>query len=274
MNCIYCSSSNIVLNGHDKKGVQRYKCNDCHRRFCEKGIFARYRFPKEVIINAIFLRSFTLSTRNVKRILKKIEFVKVSHVSVYNWVVKFAPYLIRLSSVNPINFSSIWHVDEKFIHVRGSKDPHAYLWIVSDSNSKIIAIHVSFRRDCNNAKIVLQKAKEIAGFSPEIIVSDGLQGYKRACKKVFDRKTRHVIAHFESVGIVHNKKLMKLSNNRAERVNEFPSLWLHVCRGFKRLDRAVLFIEFFVINYNYLMPHGIKETSKIKWEEVEAIIRR
>jgi transposase-like protein len=274
MKCPYCSSLLAVKNGHDKKGVQRFKCKGCKRRFCEKGIFARHRFPKEIIINAIFLRSFTLSTRNVKRILKKIEFVKVSHVSVYNWVVKFAPHLIKLSLMNPINFSSIWHVDEKFIHVRGSKDPHAYLWIVSDSNSKIIAIHISFERDYNNAKIVLQKAKEIVGFSPGIIISDGLQGYKRACKKVFGIKTRHVIAHFEAVGIVHNKKLMRLSNNRAERVNEFPALWLHVCRGFKRLDRAILFIEFFVINYNYLMPHGIKETSKIKWEEVEAIIKR
>ena len=71
-----------------------------------------------------------------------------------------------------------------------------------------------------------------------------------------------------------SKKIFFISNNRIERVNEFFALWLHVCRGFKRLDRAVLFIEFFVINYNYLMPHGIKETSKIKWEEVEAIIRR
>ena len=116
-------------------------------------------------------------------------------------------------------------------------------------------MHVSFERDCNNAKIVFQKAKDIASFSPEIIVSDGLQGYKEACRKVFGRKTRHVIAHFEAVGIIHNEKLMKLSNNRAERVNEFPALWLHVCRGYKRLDRAILFIEFFVINYNYLMPH-------------------
>lgn len=273
MNCIYCSSSNFVLNGHDKKGVQRYKCNDCHKRFCEKGIFARFRFSKEIIINAIFLRSFTLSTRNVKRILKKVEFVKVSHVSIYNWVVKFAPYLIKLSSINPINFSSVWHVDEKFIHVRGSKDPHAYLWIVSDSKSNIIAIHISFERDCNNAKIVLQKAKEIAGFSPEIIVSDGLRGYEKACKKVFGGNARHVTAHFEGIGIVHNKKLMKISNNRAERVNEFPALWLHVCRGFKRLDRAILFVEFFVINYNYLMEHPTKDKPKIEWEKVEAIIR-
>lgn len=75
MRCPYCSSLLTVKNGHDKKGVQRFKCNACKRRFCEKGIFARHRFPKEIIMNGIFLRSFPLSTRNVKRILKKISFV-------------------------------------------------------------------------------------------------------------------------------------------------------------------------------------------------------
>lgn len=270
--CIYCSSSNFVLNGHDKRGVQRYKCNDCHRRFCDKGIFARHRFSSEIIINAIFLRSFTLSTRNVKRILMKMEFIKVSHKSIYNWIIKFAPYLIVIANKKPINFSSIWHVDEKFIHVRGSKDPHAYLWIVSDSKSNIIATHVSFCRDEANAKIVFLKAKDRAGFSPEIIVSDGLQGYKGACSWIFGRKTRHVIAHFEAVGIVHKKKLMKISNNRAERINEFPALWLHVCRGFKRLDRANLLIEFFAVNYNYFMEHPTKEAPKIAWEKIPLLI--
>lgn len=273
MKCPYCSSLLSVKNGHDKNGVQRFKCNDCKRRFCEKGIFARHRFPREIIINAIFLRSFPLSTRNVKRILKKISFVIVSHKTIYNWLVKFAPYIIRITLNKPIAFTNIWHVDEKFIHVRESKDPHAYLWIVSDSNSNIISTYVSFCRDEASAKIVLQKAKERAGFSPELLISDGLQGYKRACKKIFGRKTRHVKAHFEPVGIVHNRKLMQITNNRAERVNEFPALWLHVCRGFKRLDRANLFCEFFALNYNYLMEHPTKEEPKIAWEKVPLLIK-
>lgn len=273
MRCIHCLSSKTVNNGFDEKGIQRYKCNDCHRRFCEKGIFARHRFPSEVIMNAIFLRSFPLSTRNVKRILRKINFVKVSHKSIYNWLIKFAPYLIGIALSKSIAFTNIWHVDEKFIHVRKSKDPHAYLWIVSDSNSNIIATYVSFCRDETNAKIVLQKAKDRARLNPELLISDGLQGYRRACKKIFGRKTRHVRAHFKPVGIVHNRKLMQITNNRAERINEFPALWLHVCRGFKRLDRANLFCEFFAVNYNYFMEHPTKEEPKIAWEKVGLMIK-
>jgi transposase-like protein len=273
MNCPYCSSPLTVKNGHDKKGVQRYKCNACKRRFCEKGIFARHRYPKEIILNAIFLRSFPLSTRNVKRILKKLNFIIVSHKTIYNWLVKFAPYLIKIALSKPIAFTKIWHVDEKFIHVKGSKDPHAYLWIVSDSNSNIISTHVSFVRGIVDAKIVLTKARERAGFCPELLVSDKLQAYKKAVKKTFGRETRHVRAHFKPVGIVHNKKLMQITNNSAERVNEFPALWLHVCRGFKRLDRANLFCEFFAVNYNYFMEHPTKEKPKISWEKVPLLIK-
>lgn len=275
MICTQCSSSNYVRNGHDSEGVQRYKCNDCHRRFCEKGIFARHRYPALIIMDALFLYSQPISTRGVVVNLRRFRKISPSHVAVYNWIVKFASYLIKLANKKPINFSKeIWHVDEKFIHVRKSKYPHAYLWIVSDSNSNIIATHISFERDEANAKIVLLKAKERAGFSPEILVSDGLQGYHGACSWIFGRKTRHVIAHFEAVGIVHNGKLMKISNNRAERVNEFPALWLHSVRGFKRLDRANLLMEFFTIYYNYLMPHEKKRTFKVEWENVVQIIQK
>ena len=273
LRCIYCSSSYFVRNGHDSKGVQRYKCNDCHRRFCEKGIFARHRFPAEIIMNAIFFRSFPLSTRNVERILKKICFVIVNHKSIYNWLVKFVPYLIKIALNKPIAFTKEWHVDEKFIHIRKSKDPHAYLWIVSDSNSNIISTHVGFVRGIEDAIIALTKAKERAGFSPELLVSDKLQAYKRAVRKTFGRQTRHLRAHFKPVGIVHKRKLMQITNNSAERINEFPALWLHVCRGFKRLDRANMFCEFFAVNYNYFMDHPTKEEPKISWEKVPLLIK-
>ena len=272
MNCINCSSPLTVKNGHDEKGVQRYKCNACKRRFCEKGIFARHRFPPLIILDALFLYSQPISTRGVTVNLKRFRNIIVTHVTVYNWVIKFASYLIKIANKKPISFTNIWHVDEKFIHVRGSKDPHAYLWIVSDSKANIISTYISFLRDEDSAKVVLGKALDRARFSPEILVSDGLQGYKRACKKVFGRKTRHVVAHFEAVGIVHKGRLLRLSNNRAERINEFPALWLHSIRGFKRLDRANLLMEFFTIYYNYLMPHGIEEKAKIEWNKIPMII--
>lgn len=272
MICIYCSSQLTVKNGHDKRGIQRYKCNDCKKRFCEKGIFARHRYPVQIIMDALFLYSQPISTSGVTKNLKRFRGITPTRMTIYNWVIKFASYLIKIANRKPINFSNIWHVDEKFIHVRKSKDSHAYLWIVSDDKANIIATHVSYLRDKDGAEFVLKKSLKRAGFAPELLVSDGLQGYKKACKKAFGRKTRYVIAHFEPVGIVHKGKLMQITNNRAERINEFPALWLHSVRGFKRLDTANLLMEFFTVYYNYLMPHGEKEEVRVQWEKVPVLI--
>lgn len=277
MLCIYCSSPLTVKNGHDGKGVQRYKCNDCGRRFCEKGIFARHRYPSWMIMDALFLYSQPISTSGVTKNLKRFRGNTPTRMTIYNWIVKFAPYLIRLASIKPLNFTSQWHVDEKFIKVKHptkKRGDFSYLWIVSDTNGNILATHISLKRDSKNAEIVLKKAKARAGFNPGILVSDGLQGYKKAVRKAFGKKTRHVKAHFKGVGIVHKGKRMKISNNRAERVNQFPALWLHPVRGFKRLDRANLLMEFFTIYYNYLMPHGTREKVKVSWERVPKLMNR
>ena len=95
-----------------------------------------------------------------------------SHVSVFNWSKKFAQLLSKLQRSR--SFSNIWHVDEKFIRVRGSKDDFAYLWVVIDDKNNIIATYVSNNRDIISAKTVLQKAKQNAERPPDIIVTDGL----------------------------------------------------------------------------------------------------
>ena len=230
------------------------------------------RTPREIIMNALYLRSYPLSLRDVKRVIKRLKFYKISHVSVYNWIMKFYPKLVKIEKRKPINFTKIWHVDEKFIRVRGSKDPFAYLWVVSDSDSNIIAVYVSNARNAESAKIVLKKARERTGFNPEIIVTDGLQGYKSACK-IFGRKVRHVVAHFKKEGIVHNQKIFLLSNNKVERVNGFFALWLHVCRGLKSFATANIWIDFFAMHYNYLMPHGEKEKVRVEWEQIPMIVQ-
>ena len=85
---------------------------------------------------------------------------------------KFAYLLSKLQRSK--GFSNVWHVDEKFVRVKGSKDKFAYLWVVIDDKNNIIATYVSNNRDIISAKTVLQKAKQNAERPPDIIVTDGL----------------------------------------------------------------------------------------------------
>ena len=88
-----------------------------------------------------------------------------------------------------------------------------------------MAVHVSFSRDKNNAIIVLRKAKKRVKKPPDIIVSDGLQAYKKACKKVFGKRTNTIQAHFKSAKFMHKGCYYILSNNRIGSLNSKINLW-------------------------------------------------
>ena len=179
----------------------------------------------------------------------------VSHVSIYNWNKKFAQELSKLQRSK--GFSNIWHVDEKFVRVNGSKDKFAYLWVVIDDRNNIIAVNVSESTDTKSAIKVLSIAKKSAEKPPDIIVTDGLQAYIKACRHVFGRKTKHKVRHFETKATMNKGRIYYLSNNRIESLNSKINLWYKKFRGFKRLDTANLWCKMWMYFYNLMRPRNI-----------------
>ena len=255
MECLHCNSKNVKRNGK-YKSYQKFRCKDCSKQFSERSFsfFCRHRYPEEVIRNAILFCMF-VSTRNAVFLLLETLQFKPSHVAAFNWAKKFA--FLATSMNSSMSFSNIWHVDEKFIKVRGSKDPFAYLWVVIDDKNSIIAVHVSEERDIIGATTVLKKARQIAGKPPDVLVSDGLQAYKKSCRKVFGRITKHAVSHFQSTKFMHNGRYYILSNNRIESLNSKINLWYKKFRGFKRMDSANLWCEMWKFFYNLMRPRII-----------------
>lgn len=254
MNCASCNSTRIVRNGFYKT-YQKFKCKDCGKQVSERSysFFCRHRYPEGVIRNAILYGMF-VSTRNVAFLIKETIQFYPSNVSIFNWLNKFAKLLIKTPFKS--NFSNIWHVDEKFVKVKDSKDDFAYLWVVIDDNNTMIITHVSERRDKDSAKIVFKKALDKAKKPPDIIVSDGLQSYKKAIN-VFGKQTKHAVAHFEAKGFMHKGKLYHLSNNRIESLNSKINLWYKKHRGFKSIESANQWCEMWMYFYNLMRPRVI-----------------
>jgi len=255
MNCVTCNSDNIKKNGK-YKDYQNYKCRDCNRQFSERSLsfFARHRFPEEIIKDAVLLGNF-VSTRNVSFLVGESKGFCFTNMTAYNWIKKFAVFLMK--NIEKQDFSNIWHVDEKFVRVRGSKGDFDYMWVVEDDKNSIVAVHVSDKRDCSSAKKVLELAKRRANKPPDIIVTDGLQGYKQACRKVFGRTTKHIEAHFKAKRFMHKKKYYILSNNRIESLNSKINLWYKKFRGFKSLLTANLWAVMWMEFYNWIRPRTI-----------------
>ena len=255
MNCIVCNSDNIKKNGK-YKDYQNYKCKNCNRQFSERSssFFARHRFPEEIIKDAV-LFGFFVSTRNVSFLTGETKGFYFTNMTAYNWIKKFAIFLMK--NIKKQDFSNIWHVDEKFVRVKGSSGDFDYMWVVEDDNNSIVAVYVSDKRDGNSAKKVLELAKRRANKPPDIIVTDGLQGYKQACMKVFGRKTKHVEAHFKAKKFMRKGRYYILSNNRIESLNSKINLWYKKFRGFKSLITANLWAVMWMEFYNWIRPRTI-----------------
>ena len=133
------------------------------------------------------------------------------------------------------------HIDEKFIKVRGSKDSFAYLFITLGDDNKIRGIYLANARTKESAKELFRKLKQKKQ-TPEIAVTDGCQI------------------------IVHKEKLMKISNNRIERLNSDIDLFLHVFRGLKNFETANIWLQGFVVYHNYLKP------STIRWYRIPKML--
>lgn len=125
------------------------------------------------------------SFRNISLILKTAFNIKVSHTTVSNWCVKFAPMFddmrIQLVSLLDLN-SDEWHTDETVVKIAGVKH---YIWFIIDSETRfVIGFHLSPHRDSPQAVSLFREVVKLG--KPSAIVSDRYSAYKVPVKSIFD----------------------------------------------------------------------------------------
>ncbi len=106
MKCLKCSSSNVCKNGK-MYGMRRYKCKDCNYNYT-KGRNYKDRSIKRFALE-LYLEG--LGFRSIGRILK------VSHVSIFNWIKQYGQNLDLLQNSHEI---CVTEIDEMHSYI-GSK---------------------------------------------------------------------------------------------------------------------------------------------------------
>ncbi len=89
--CPRCSSLDIVKSGthmHQRGRTQRYRCKQCGTSFITEGGYYRGRHPLSLLQYAGVLYQQGLSAHKIRERLERELGVKVSHVSIAEWVKK------------------------------------------------------------------------------------------------------------------------------------------------------------------------------------------
>lgn len=251
---------------HDYKYYSHFTCNDkkCnHSIYIPKDtaiktisyellnssdkVFLRNRTPLNLIINALYFYFVNFSsTRAVSNLLFDRFNIKISHVSIHNWINKFAPFFKNIASKylpKTLHYSDYWHVDETVININAKK---YYIWTIVDSETRFVMnYHLSQFRDSAQAFALLHDTKSKFG-EPKFIVSDRLSSYNIPVKTIFNNSTHIKVEKFNSD--INNNIIESLFSN-------FKSRY-HCFRGLKSFDKANALIATFFFFYNFIKPHS------------------
>lgn len=269
--CPKCQSSNIVKHGirHNKNfDLQRYSCKDCHNRFSFNLGFEKMRASPQAITSAMQLYFSGESLRNVQQFLR-LQGVKVSHQTVYNWIKKYTSLMKQhLDKIVP-QVGDAWRADEVWTKVRGEMK---YLFALMDDETRFwISKEVANSKEQHDASGLLRQAKEVTQTKPKVFITDGLRSYHNAYMKEFwtqKRETKPIhIKHIHLQGDMNNNKMERFNGEFRDREK--------VMRGIKK-DDSVIF-DGYQIYHNYVRPHmalngdtpaekaGIKIEGDNKW---------
>ena len=238
----WCKKSTKKLFYKDGKtdyGQQLYKCKNCGFRFVWCSDLPNRRFFSNVIDFAIDIYTTTgIGLRTLARKMLNFFGIRISGEGIRQWVLAGKQELFVDNNVDNLQ---TWCVDETYIKIKGVGH---WLWIVYCVETRqILAWHISEGRFFKDAKLVLEKAKQVAGGIPEKIITDGLYQYDAAIKKVMfwrlhERKAKHV----KDSGIGKNSPVERVNREVKRRIKWFST--------FQCIDGAKAFFALFFHFFN------------------------
>jgi putative transposase len=142
-----------------------------------KSPYSGYRFPAEVISQAVWLYfRFPLSLRMVEEMLAARGIV-VSHETVRRWALKFGQTFANRIRRRLARAGDKWHLDEVAIRIAGVKH---WLWRAVDQTGMVLDVLVQGRRDKRAAERLLRKLLKRQGRPPRVMITDKLPSYGAA----------------------------------------------------------------------------------------------
>ncbi len=116
MECIRCGSERTRRDGQTRLGGQRWRCNDCDRRFTARSssAFSNHDFPDDVIALAVrwYVR-YRLSYADVVEWFAERGLV-VDRSTIYRWVQRFLPLFQDAARPHRHAVGAKWRVDETY----------------------------------------------------------------------------------------------------------------------------------------------------------------
>ncbi len=227
MNCIRCESKRTRKDGQTRLGGQRWRCNECGRRFTARSAsaFSHHAFPDDVIALGVrwYVR-YRLSYADVVEWFAERGLV-VDRSTVYRWVQRFLPLFGEAARAYRRPVGAKWRVDETYVRLNGR---WTYVYRAIDQEGQVVDAYFSERRNARAAQTFFERAIDETGVTPERVTTDRAKCYPPALRAaVPDAEHR----------------TSKYLNNGMERDHGHLKQRLYPMRGFKLTASAGIIVR-------------------------------
>ncbi len=241
--CKYCQSERIRKYGL-YKGVQRYFCNACKRKFTATDTIPKMQYSTSKIADVLNMYYEGMSLHEIRRNLIQQHGDYISDVTALNWVKRFSKMAIMEAGKYKPNVGSVWVADETVIDIDGK---NVWFWDIIDAKTRfLIASHMSFTRTTRDAQALMKQAYERTGKIPRVIYTDKLKAYLDGIELTFGGDTMH--KQGSPFDVENNTNLI-------ERFQGTIKSRTKVMRGLHTVESARLFLDGWLVHYNFFRPH-------------------
>lgn len=166
MNCKYCQSEHIRKYG-TYKGIQRYYCNDCKRKFVSGDTIPKMQNSTKVIADSLNMHYEGMSLNEIRRNFIQQDNNYVSKVTPYNWEKRFTMIAQKEAEKYTPKVGDTWESDETVIHNNfGGKKKRLWLIDILDRDTRfILATKLSYNRNKNDIRLAMEQARKV-GVNP------------------------------------------------------------------------------------------------------------
>ena len=240
--CKYCQSLAVVKYG-TYKGVQRYWCKICNRKFKADDTTFHMKLDTNLVSSALNMYYEGMSVKEVRRHLLQEHKHAPSTATIYEWIMKYTQYAIdSIRDVKP-KVGNIWIADETVLKIDGA---NVWFWDIIDAKTRyLLASRVARSRTTRDAQALIDKAIKKAGKSPQTVITDKLPSYLDVNYGGGEHRHGNPFAVKDS----------GQSTLQIERFHGTLKSRTKVMRGLKNLESAIEFTQGWLVHYNYLRPH-------------------
>ena len=124
--CAFCKSENYIKKGYrqtEHRGkIPRYSCKNCGKNFTNDEGFYRMRFDERTITMSVDMFISNLSSRKMRNQLTRHFNLKVSHISILDWVRRYTLKVKKFVDKLGYNLGNSFYADETFVQREGKEN--------------------------------------------------------------------------------------------------------------------------------------------------------